>query len=68
MFCFISRFSLINNNQFGFLAGQNISDAPTEFFDKAFDAINQKIVSPTIFLDFSKAFVTFDQGNPLKKL
>ena len=37
MMCFISRFNLLNTNQFGFLAGQNTSDAPTDFLDKACD-------------------------------
>ena len=54
--CFINRFNLLKTNQIGFLAGQNTSDAPTEFLDKAYDAINQNRILLTVFLDFSKVF------------
>ena len=53
MICFINRFNILNSNQFGFLVGQNTSDAITEFLDKANDAINQNRVLLTIFLDLS---------------
>ena len=68
MMCFISRFNLLNTNQFGFLAGQNTLDSLTEFLDKAYDAINQNRVLLTVFLDFSKAFDTVDHEILLKKL
>ena len=42
MMCFINRLSLLNTNQIGFLAGQNTSDALTEFLDKAYDAESYK--------------------------
>ena len=60
MMCLISRFNLLNTNQFGFLAGKNSSDAPTESLDKAYDAINQNRVLLTVVLDFSKTFDTVD--------
>ena len=58
--CFKDRFNLLNSNHFGFLAGQNTSDALTEFLDKAYDAINQNRVLLTVFLDFFNAFDTVD--------
>ena len=67
MICFIKIFNLLKSNQFGFLAGQNTSDALTESLGKAYDAINQKRVLLTIFLDFSKAFDTVDHEILLKK-
>ena len=67
MMCFINRFNLLNTNQFGILAEQNTSDAVTEFSDKAYDAINQKRGFLPVFIDFSKAFVTVDQGIRLKR-
>ena len=54
MICIINRYNLQNTNQFGFLARQNTADAPTEFSDKAYDAINQNIVLLAIFLVFLK--------------
>ena len=67
MICFINRLNLLNNNQFWFLAGQNTSDALTEFLNRAYDAINQNTVLLTIFLDFSKASDTVDHEILLKK-
>ena len=60
MICFLTRFNLLNTYQFGFLAGQNTSDAPTVFLDEAYDAINLNRVLLTAFLDYSKAFDTVD--------
>ena len=61
MMRFINRFNLLKTNQFGFLAGQDTSNALTEFLDKAYDAINQNRVLITIFLNLSKAFATVDR-------
>ena len=60
MICFINSFNLLNSNKFGFLAGQNTSDALIEYLDKGYDAINRNRVLLTIFSDFSKAFDTVD--------
>ena len=68
MMCFINRFSLLNINQLGFLAGQSTADALTEFLDNAFDAINENQVLLTVFLHFFKAFDTVDRAILLKKL
>ena len=67
MKCFISIFNLLNANKFGFLAGQNASDAPTEFLDEAYYAFNQNGVLLTVFSDFSKAFDTVGHEILLKK-
>ena len=67
MICFINRFKLLNTDKLGFLAGQNTSDAPTEFFDKTYDAIDQNRFFLTISLDFTKAFDTADHEILLKK-
>ena len=67
MMCFISRFSLLNTNQFGFLAGQNTSGALTEFLYKAYDDIIQNRVILTVFLDFSKTYDIVDHEILLKK-
>ena len=64
--CFIKRLNLLNTNQFGFLAGQNTSDALIESLDEVYDAINHNRVLLTISLDFSKAFHTVDHEILLK--
>ena len=68
MILFINRFNPLNNNQFGFLAGKNTSDALTEFLYKAYDAIDQNRVLLTIFFDFSKALDTVDHEILQKKM
>ena len=56
MICFIYWLILLIINQFGFWAEQNTSDALTQLLDKGSDVLQQKRVSLTFFLDFSKAF------------
>ena len=68
MMNFISKFKLLNRNQFGFIASHNTADALLEFLDNAYDAINSNEVLLAIFLDFSKAFDTVDHQILLKKL
>ena len=67
MMCLKNRFDLLNTNQLGYSAGQNTSDAPTDFLDRAYDAINQSRVLLPVCLDFSKAFDIVDYEFFLKK-
>ena len=59
---FLERYNILNKNQFGFQKGKSTSDAILEYLDNANDAINNKNVLLSVFLDFSKAFdtISFD--------
>ena len=65
---FITKFSIINLNQFGFQKSKNTSDAILEFLDYAFESLNNNKFLASVFLDFSKAFDTISLEILLKKL
>ena len=55
---FISKYNLINDNQFGFQKNKNSSDAILEFLDNLYDSLNNDQHHLAIYLDISKAFDT----------
>ena len=65
---FISKYKLINDNQFGFQKNKNTSDAILEFLDNLYDSLNNNQHPLAIYLDFSKAFDTVSHDILLKKL
>ena len=68
MISFISRYNLINPNQFGFQKNKCTSDAILEFLENVNDSFNEKQYYLAIFLDFSKAFDTICHEILLKKI
>ena len=68
MTSFISRYNLINPNQFGFQKNKCTSDAILEFLENVNDSFNEKHYYLAIFLDFSKAFDTICHEILLKKI
>ena len=65
---FFDYHKVISINQFGFGQGLSTSDAVIEYLDSVYISINNKNVSITTFLDFSKAFGTIDKNIMLDKL
>ena len=65
---FISQYSLIKPNQFGFQANKSTSDALLEFLENIHDSFNENKNYIGIFLDFSKAFDTICHRILLKKI
>ena len=65
---FISKYNLINDNQFGFLKNKNTSDAILEFLDNLYDSLNNNQLHLALYLDFSKAFDTVNHDILMSKL
>ena len=64
----IDRFNLFFKNQFGFLKKRSTNDAVLEFTEFCYSALNEKKLTTTVLLDFSKAFDTIDHNILIKKL
>jgi len=65
---YVEKFSLLNDNQFGFVPNSCTADAISEFVDRVYTAIDSKEYFVTVFLDFRKAFDTVDHRILLEKL
>ena len=65
---FITKYNLLNKNQFGFLKNRNTSDAILEFLDNLYDSLNNDEYHLAIYLDFSKAFDTISHEILMSKL
>ena len=65
---FISKYSLITPNQFGFQKNKSTLDAISTLTDHIYDKLNAKQHSVAIFLDLCKAYDTVDHSILLSKL
>ena len=68
MISFISKYSLIKPNQFGFQTNKCTSDAIVDFLENIYDSFNEHKHYLSIYLDFSKAFDTICHEILLKKI
>ena len=64
---FIEDNSILYNKQFGFRTGCSTSDAVLHFVDDCVTALDNKLYTVSIFLDFSKAFDTVNEDILLRK-
>ena len=65
---FITRHKLLDENQFGFQKGKNITQAAIKLTSFVNQAYNSKSYSVCFFLDLKKAFDTIDHDILLQKL
>ena len=65
---FLIRYNILFENQFGFQKGKSTAQAILNVSKKIIDAIENKKVPISIFLDFAKAFDTVNHEILLKKL
>ena len=65
---FLSKFSLLSINQFGFREGLSTQDAIIKLTEAIYSAINDRKFSCAIFVDFKKAFDTMNHDLLLRKL
>lgn len=65
---FLDDNEILYKNQFGFRPGRNTSDAILHFVDDCSTALNSKLYTIAVFLDFSKAFDTVNKDIMIKKL
>ena len=65
---FIKKFSILNDNQFGFRSGLNTTDALLDFLSAAQNSLNDRSHMLVLYLDFSKAFDTVNHEILLSKL
>ena len=59
---------VLYNKQFGFRSGCSTSDAILHYVDDCVTALDNKLYTVSIFLDFSKAFDTVNKDIMLRKL
>ena len=65
---FIEDNKVLYNKQFGFRSGCSTSDAILHYVDDCVTALDNKLYTVSIFLDFSKAFDTVNKDIMLRKL
>ena len=65
---FITDNNILYCNQFGFRSGCSTSDAILHFTDNCVIALDNRLSTIAIFLDFSKAFDTVNKDIMLEKL
>ena len=65
---YFSRNKLLNQCQFGFLAGMSTQDAILSLTEKVYDNLENKLSTLAIYIDFSKCFDTLNRSILLKKL
>ena len=65
---FIEDNNLLFHNQFGFRSGCSTTDAILRLTDDCTNALDKRLYTLVIFLDFSKAFDTVNKDIMLKKL
>ena len=65
---FIEENNILYERQFGFRSGCSTSDAILQFTNDCSEALDSKLFTIAIFLDFSKAFDTVNKDIMIKKL
>ena len=65
---FIDRYSILNDNQYGFRKNRSTSLALLELVEKLTAGLDNKDITIGIFVDLKKAFDTIDHGILLQKL
>ena len=65
---FVDKHNILYRYQFGFRKGHSTEQAIFEITDTLKKAMNKKLVTCGVFLDFSKAFDTVNPKIPLSKL
>ena len=66
--CFLKKFNLINNNQYGFQRGKNINQLLGHFSSHINNTLEKKQHCLALFIDFSKAFDTISHEKLLSVL
>ena len=57
---FLNKFNILSNNQYGFRKNHSTAYALIQLYDKLSDAIDQGIITLSLFIEISKVF---DSGN-----
>ena len=65
---FLDKLSIISPHQYGFTKGKSTQGAPTAFTDHVYEALDNRQLSISVFVDYSKAFDTVDYAILLAKL
>ena len=65
---YLNEHNILYNRQFGFRKGHNTTDAFLHFVDEVVTALDRRLFTVTIYLDFSKAFKTVNKTIIIRKL
>lgn len=65
---YLSRYNILNSDQFGFRKGRSTSDALIHIIDKIYNALNSREHVFGVSIDFSKAFDTVSHSILIRKL
>lgn len=65
---FLSKFSILSPNQYGFMKGLSTECAVLKMVEYLYEALNAKTITLNVFIDFRKAFDLVDHGILLQKL